>query len=94
MPPWACLTRPSCGLSAPVNAPFSWPKSTLSTRVSGKGRAVDDYEVVLGPSAVVVYRPCEDLLSGACFARNQYVDFAVSCLGEEVQTCMHPRAAA
>ena len=35
VPPWACLTRPSWSLSAPVKAPFSYPKRVLSTRVFG-----------------------------------------------------------
>ena len=33
VPPWAISNVPARRRSAPVNAPFSWPKSSLSTRV-------------------------------------------------------------
>ena len=32
VPPVASSNRPTLRLTAPVNAPFSWPKSSLSTR--------------------------------------------------------------
>ena len=35
MPPWACSKRPMRRRSAPVKLPFSWPKSSLSSSVSG-----------------------------------------------------------
>ena len=35
LPPLASSTRPGFCLSAPVNAPRSWPKSSLSSKVSG-----------------------------------------------------------
>ncbi len=35
MPPAAASKRPSRRAAAPVNAPFSWPKSSLSTSVAG-----------------------------------------------------------
>ena len=35
MPPWASSTRPLRWMWAPVNAPFSWPNSSLSSRLSG-----------------------------------------------------------
>ena len=36
MPPLVASNSPARLLSAPVNAPFSWPKSSLSRIVSGK----------------------------------------------------------
>ena len=35
MPPWACSIRPTRRLAAPVKAPASCPKSSLSSTVSG-----------------------------------------------------------
>ena len=35
VPRWACSKRPMRRACAPVNAPFSWPKSSLSSSVSG-----------------------------------------------------------
>ena len=35
MPPAASSNLPSCWRTAPVNAPFSWPNSVLSTRSRG-----------------------------------------------------------
>jgi hypothetical protein len=32
VPPWACSNRPRRRATAPVNAPFSWPNSSLSKR--------------------------------------------------------------
>ena len=37
MPPSACSKRPTRRLSAPVNEPFSWPNSSLSSSVSASG---------------------------------------------------------
>ncbi len=36
VPPWASSNRPFFWRSAPVNAPRSWPKSSVSSRCSGK----------------------------------------------------------
>ena len=35
MPPWASSKRPSRRATAPVKAPFTWPKSSLSSSSSG-----------------------------------------------------------
>ena len=36
MPPSASSNRPVCRAIAPVNAPFSWPNSSLSTSPAGR----------------------------------------------------------
>ena len=35
MPPFAATKRPARALTAPVNAPLMWPKSSVSSSVSG-----------------------------------------------------------
>jgi len=35
VPPWAASNRPARPVTAPVNAPFSWPNNSLSIRVDG-----------------------------------------------------------
>ena len=39
VPPWASSSLPSRRSLASVNAPFSWPNSSDSSRVAGNGRA-------------------------------------------------------
>ena len=48
VPPAASSKRPGLGLSAPVKAPFSWPNSSDSTRVSGRAAQL---RAMKGPSA-------------------------------------------
>jgi hypothetical protein len=38
-PPAACSSRPGRAVTAPVNAPFSWPNSSDSRSVSGGARS-------------------------------------------------------
>jgi len=39
VPPWANSNLPAAALDAPVKAPFTWPKSSLSNRVSTSARS-------------------------------------------------------
>ena len=56
---------------APVNAPFSWPKISLSKRSSDNGAAVDNYEGKFFPGAVTVNIPGNKFFSGSARALNQ-----------------------
>ena len=47
MPPSAASTRPARDSSAPVKAPFSWPKSSLAM---SDGESVAQSTVTQGPS--------------------------------------------
>ena len=72
VPPWACSKQPGRVPTAPVNAPRSWPKTSLSIRVSGiaaaltatKGRSERALSLMDGPS--------HEFLAGAAFARDDH----------------------
>jgi hypothetical protein len=59
---------PSFLAMAPVKAPFSCPKSSLSKSVFGQCRAVDGHEGTGGPVTVGVQEAGEHLLACAGFA--------------------------
>ncbi len=46
VPPWAISKRPRRWLTALVNAPFSWPNSSLSRSVSGMAAQLT---AIIGP---------------------------------------------
>ena len=72
MPPCARSNAPSTRLIAPVNAPFSWPNSALSTRPFGQRGAVQLDERPVAPVALRVNRAREQLLAGARLALEQH----------------------
>ena len=65
MPRSATSTSPFLLVSAPVNAPRMWPKSSDSSSVSGSAAAVERDERMLAPQRVVVDRPRDQILSGS-----------------------------
>ncbi len=67
----ACSKRPMRRTSAPVKAPFSWPKSSLSSSVSGDGGAIDGDEGFLQPVAEAHEGAGDEFLAGAGFASDQ-----------------------
>ena len=72
VPPSASSSRPRLRSVAPVNAPFSWPNSSLSSRVSRQRRAVDRHERLGRARALRVDRARGDLLAGAALAEQQH----------------------
>ncbi len=72
VPPLAASTRPGLRAVAPVKAPRSWPKTSLSNRVSGRPRAVHHHERPLGAPAGLVHRAREQLLAGTRLALQQH----------------------
>ena len=72
VPPSASSKRPFFRCSAPVNAPFSWPNSSASIRLSGQGGAAHLDERFLGPQRVVVNRVRDELLARARFAADEH----------------------
>ena len=66
MPPSACSNR-RLGAMAPVKAPLSWPKSSLSSRPGGMAAQLS---LTNGPSrgGWLVDRPGDELLAGAGLA--------------------------
>jgi hypothetical protein len=68
VPRWASSKRPKRRAVAPVNDPFSWPKSSLSTTVSGSAAQLN---LMKGPAALApLYMDgaCDQLLADAALA--------------------------
>ena len=75
MPPCARSNAPTCDRSAPVNAPRSWPNSSLSISVGGS--APQSTTTNGRPCAAeVVQRSRDQLLARAGLARDQHRDVA------------------
>ena len=72
VPPSAVSKRPARVSSAPVNEPFSWPKSSLSSSVSGRAAQVTLTKGLLAPRAVLVERLGDQLLARAALAQQQH----------------------
>ena len=63
-------TVPACAARAPVNAPFSWPNSSLSSSSRGMRGAVDRDEGLLCARAELWMAPGDELLARAAFAQD------------------------
>jgi hypothetical protein len=72
VPPCASANRPARSRRAPAKAPRTCPKSSLSSRVGGEGRAVDRLERRLPTGAFRVDRPRHQLLARPGFAPDQH----------------------
>jgi hypothetical protein len=68
-PPSACSKRPTRRRSAPVNAPFSCPNSSLFEQALGQTRAVQGDERRLCARAERVHAPPALALAGAALRR-------------------------
>ena len=73
----ACRRRPPrrarrARSTAPVNAPRTWPNSSLSSRSLGNRRAVDGRRTGLPRAAELVDRARDQLLAGAALARDEH----------------------
>ena len=72
VPPVASSNLPMRRAIAPVNAPFSWPNSSDSSRFSGDRRAVDRDERLARAVRAGVDVARQHLLAGAGFAGDQH----------------------
>ena len=72
VPPCAASNWPMRRSCAPVKAPFSWPKSSLSSSVSRDRGAVDDDEALVAARAEIVDGARDQLLAGAALAGDQH----------------------
>ncbi len=63
VPPEAVSKRPFLVATAPVKAPLTWPKSSLSSRGLGHAPAVDGHEGFAAPRGALVDGPCHEFLS-------------------------------
>ena len=71
VPPSASSNLPTRRAMAPVKAPFSWPKSSDSRRLSGMAAQLMETKVLFAPLRLAVHVTGKDLLAGAGFARDQ-----------------------
>ena len=91
VPPWAASNLPTRRASAPVKAPFSWPKSSLSTSsrliaaqfTATNGRARRD--------AALVQRLRDELLAGAALAAHQHGEIGLGDLADRLEDLRHRR---
>ena len=72
MPPSAASNSPARWSTAPVNAPFSWPNSSLSSSVSGSAPQLTDTNGARGAARFAVDRAGHQLLAGAALAVHQH----------------------
>ena len=72
VPPSATSKRPFLSACAPVKAPRLWPKSSLSSSVSGSARAVLGDEALVLARPRVVDRARDQVLAGAGLAGDQH----------------------
>ena len=89
VPPCAAWKRPSRFLTAPVKAPFSWPKSSASSRASGKAAQLT---ATKGPPLRALFgvNPTRDeLLAGSGLARHEDGSVAVSHGREAIEETNH-----
>ena len=88
-PPSAISKRPLRIATAPVNEPFSWPNSSLSTMFSGSAAQLN---LMNGPSAVeavIVEGVGDKLLADAAFAEDQHGRLRARHLVDELVDLLH-----
>ena len=84
VPPSAYSNLPLRSRSAPVNAPLTWPNSSLSRMFSLERRAVQRPRTACSPRAVLVDRLGHQLLAGAGLALDQHGGVGRGDLAEPV----------
>ena len=94
VPPWASSNRPLRWPTALVKAPFSWPNSSLSSRVLGEGRAVDRDERGVAARRGVVDGPRHQLFAGSGLADDQDRADRLGDVADQLEDVVHPRALA
>ncbi len=85
VPPSACSKRPMRCLSAPVNAPFSWPNSSDSSRFSCSAAQLTLTKLREARVRVVVDRAGDQLLAGAGLAADEHRGVALGHLAHDAQ---------
>ena len=72
VPPLAYWNRPMRSRSAPVKAPFTWPKSSLSRMFSESSAQFKRHEWLVAARAVDVQRLGDELFPGSAFSRDEH----------------------
>ncbi len=94
VPVWAASKRPVRLSMAPVNAPRTWPNSSLSSRLSLECAAVDADERPAGPAAELVDRLGDQFLAGARLPQQQHAGVALGHLPGDAVDLLHGRRGA
>ena len=94
VPPSACSNRPTLRALAPVNAPFSWPNSSLSISSRGIAAMLTGDERAAAALAEIVQRPRHQLLAGAGLAGDQHREVGAHQPGDDPVDLLHRRRAA
>ncbi len=89
MPPAASSKRPLRSLIAPVNAPFSWPNSSLSSSVSGRAAQLTVTNGLRGAPAVVMDGARDQFLARAALAAQQHRRVALGDVRDQVVYRLH-----
>ncbi len=72
VPRWAISALPTLRPPAPVKAPFSWPKSSFSSRASGMAAQLMATKGPLARGGELVERAAHQLLAGAALAEDEH----------------------
>ena len=91
VPPSACSKRPMRCLSAPVNAPFSWPNSSDSSRFSCSAAQLTLTKLRAVAQRVVVDGAGDELLAGARLAADQHRGVALGHLANDAEHALRAR---
>ena len=90
----ASSNRPLRRDSAEVNAPRSWPNSSLSSRFSGQRRAVDGDRFPCAVLARIVDGLGDQLLAGAGLPLDQDGALGPGDVADQLEDAVHPRVPA
>ncbi len=93
VPPRASSNRPTRSRTAPVNAPFTWPKSSLSRRSGRKRAAVHGDERPRAREGARVERARDDFLAGPALPGDEDGRVAPVERLDEVDDLAHRRRA-
>ena len=94
MPPSATSNRPRRSRSAPVNAPRTWPNSSLSSSGSGTALQLIATNGAGLARAVIVERARDELLAGAALADDHDRQRGRGGAIDDVEHAHHRRRAA
>ena len=93
MPPSASSNRPALASVAPVNAPRTWPNSSLSNRVSTIAEQLHGDELAVARGAAeLVQRARDELLARAGFAGDERRAHVRRQPADRVEQLLHRRA--
>ena len=89
MPRWAISKRPFLLAWAPVKAPRTWPKSSLSSSVSGRAAQFWVTKRASLRASAVVDRPRDEILAGAGLPDDQHGRVGLRDLLHHVEDAVH-----